>query len=56
MLSVITVNLNNDAGLEKTIKSVINQSFRQYEYIIIDGESSDDSLNIIKKYSDLINY
>ena len=49
-LSIITINLNNAKGLEKTIKSVIEQTFTDYEFIVIDGVSSDDSLNIIKKY------
>lgn len=55
-LSIITINLNNEDGLEKTIKSVIKQTFTDYEFIIIDGASSDDSLNIIKKYEKNISY
>ncbi len=39
-LSIITVNLNNAEGLRKTIKSVISQTFDNYEYIIIDGGST----------------
>jgi glycosyltransferase involved in cell wall biosynthesis len=42
--------------LEKTINSVINQSFDNFEYIVIDGLSSDDSIEIIKKYSNKITY
>ena len=48
--SIITVVLNNEKTLEKTIKSVLNQSYRNFEYIIIDGGSSDRTLKIIKKY------
>lgn len=48
--SVITINLNNAAGLEKTIKSVINQSFTDIQFIIIDGGSTDGSINIIERY------
>lgn len=55
-LSIITVNLNNEDGLEKTIKSVIEQTFTDYEFIVIDGGSSDDSRNIIKKYEKNISY
>ncbi len=55
-LSIITVNLNNARGLEKTIQSVIAQTFYNYEFIIIDGGSTDDSINIIKKYEDHITY
>jgi glycosyltransferase involved in cell wall biosynthesis len=55
-LSVITINLNNAAGLTKTIDSVINQSFTDVEYIIIDGGSTDGSLDIINKYSQKLSY
>lgn len=55
-LSIITINLNNADGLEKTIQSVICQKFVDYEYIIIDGNSTDDSVGIIKKYADDIHY
>lgn len=48
-LSIITINYNNANGLNKTINSVIEQQFKNIEYIIIDGNSSDNSLNIIKK-------
>ncbi|MEO5998774.1 MAG: glycosyltransferase family 2 protein [Chitinophagaceae bacterium] len=50
MLSIITINYNNSAGLEKTIKSVIKQAPGNFEYIIVDGGSNDDSLNIIKQH------
>ena len=49
-ISVITVNYNNAAGLEKTIRSVIAQKHIPVEYIIIDGGSSDNSVEIIKKF------
>jgi glycosyltransferase involved in cell wall biosynthesis len=55
-LSIITINKNNSFGLEKTIQSVAKQTFRNYEYIVIDGASEDKSLEIIKKYSDKINF
>jgi glycosyltransferase involved in cell wall biosynthesis len=51
-LSVITVNLNNGAGLESTVKSVMDQTYSDFEYIIIDGGSTDRSLDIIKQYED----
>jgi glycosyltransferase involved in cell wall biosynthesis len=50
-LSVITVNYNNAEGLQKTISSVLSQTWKDFEYIIIDGASTDESLEIIKKYS-----
>lgn len=55
-LSIITVNFNDAQGLERTIKSVILQTFRDYEFIIIDGGSTDGSIDIIKKYEDHINF
>ena len=55
-LSIITVNFNDAAGLERTIKSVVSQTFRDYEFIIIDGGSTDNSIDVIKKYEDSISY
>lgn len=54
--SIITINLNNKVGLEKTIKSVLSQTFNDYEFIIIDGNSTDGSKEVIKKYQSFINY
>lgn len=55
-LSIITINLNNADGLRKTIESVVSQTFNDYEYIVIDGASTDNSINIIKEYEDKITY
>ena len=55
-LSIITINYNDAAGLEKTINSIINQTFTDYEYVIIDGGSTDESVEVIKKYAEHINY
>lgn len=54
--SVITVNYNNKDGLQRTIESVINQTFRDYEFIVIDGGSSDGSIDILNKYDEYITY
>ena len=54
--SIITVVYNSEKYLEETIKSVFNQSFKNFEYIIIDGGSSDGTYRIIKKYEKKIDY
>ena len=54
--SIITINYNNRDGLERTIQSVINQTCQDFEYIIIDGGSTDGSVDVIKKYADKIDY
>lgn len=53
-LSIVTVNINDKIGLRKTIESVINQTFNDYEYIIIDGASTDGSQEVIKEFNDRI--
>jgi glycosyltransferase involved in cell wall biosynthesis len=56
IFSVITVTYNAANVLEDTIKSVINQSYKKIEYIIIDGDSSDGTKGIIEKYKDKVAY
>ena len=55
-LTVITVVFNDKNHIEKTIKSVLNQTFKDIEYWIIDGASTDGTLEIIKKYDTQLNY
>lgn len=55
-LSIITINYNNRNGLRKTIESVVNQTWRDFEYIIIDGGSTDGSVEVIKEFADHIDY
>lgn len=55
-LSVITINFNNRDGLRKTIESVVNQTYKEFEYIVIDGGSNDGSVDVIKEYADRIDY
>ena len=49
-LSIITINRNNAVGLEKTLQSVAAQTFKDFEYIVVDGASTDDSVNVIKAH------
>ena len=55
-ITVITVCHNAAKTLEKTIKSVLNQTYPNIEYIIIDGGSTDDTVDIIKRYADRLAY
>ena len=55
-LSIITVNYNNRDGLKKTIESVVGQTFTDYEWIVIDGGSTDGSKELIQQYSTCFSY
>jgi glycosyltransferase involved in cell wall biosynthesis len=54
-LSIITINYNNAPGLQKTLESVLNQSSRDFEYIVIDGGSTDNSVDTIREFESLFN-
>lgn len=56
LISVITINLNNAKGLRRTLNSVITQDFTNYEYIIVDGRSTDESVEVIKENSEKVTY
>ena len=56
LVSIITVVLNNKKFLQKTIDSVSNQSYKNYEHIIIDGRSTDGTVKILKKNNSKIDY
>ena len=55
-ISVITVTKNSEEFLEENIISLKNQTYTNFEHIIIDGKSSDKTIDIIKKYSNQISY
>jgi glycosyltransferase involved in cell wall biosynthesis len=56
LISIITVVFNDEKHLEQTIQSVLNQRYDNVEYIIIDGRSTDGTLDIIKKYEEQLDY
>lgn len=56
LLSIIMVVYNAKNEIEKTILSVINQSYDNIEYIIVDGDSKDGTVELIKKYEDYVDY
>src|SRR5688500_16281265 len=55
-LSIITINFNNKPGLEQTIRSVQAQNSDQIEYLIIDGNSTDGSRELIETNNEIVNY
>lgn len=55
-VSIITVVFNDVQGIEKTILSILGQKNKEWEYIVIDGNSTDGTVDIIKKYTDKIHY
>lgn len=56
LFSIITINYNNKSGLQKTIESVRNQTFKDFEYIVIDGGSTDGSKEVIEANQSYFNY
>ena len=54
--SIITVVKNDEVNIEKTIKSILNQNYKNFEYILIDGKSRDKTFQNIKKYKKNLSY
>ena len=54
-ISIITVTYNAEEFIEQCIRSVVGQSYKNIEYILVDGASSDSTLNIVQKYKNNIN-
>ena len=55
-LTIITINYNNLEGLKRTVESVVNQTWQELEYIVIDGGSTDGSAAFLASCSDTIDY
>ena len=56
LLSIITINYNNQAGLERTMASVLSQTYTNFEYLVIDGGSTDGSKALIEQYQNDLAY
>lgn len=56
LFSIITVVYNDAENLEKTIKSLLAQSYKGFEYIVIDGGSNDNTLDVVNRYKEQIDY
>lgn len=55
-ISIITINYNDENGLKKTIDSVVNQTWQNFEFIVIDGDSNDGSKAIIDSYKSVFTH
>src|SRR3954470_24829882 len=55
-MTIVTPSLNQGLYLERTIRSVIDQAYPRLEYFVMDAGSTDDSVDIIKRYADRIDY
>lgn len=55
-ISIITINYNNVEGLSRTFESIFSQTFKDFEYLVVDGGSNDGSKELIKKHQDQIDY
>ena len=53
-ISIIVVCYNEENGIADTIESIVNQSYKNYQLIVIDGKSTDNTMNIIKSYNTYI--
>lgn len=55
-ISIVTVCFNEEASIEETFKSILNQTYKNWEMVVIDGKSTDNTVNIIEKYKKHIAY
>lgn len=54
-ISIITATYNSEQTLKDTLESVLNQTYQDYEHIIIDGKSKDNTMKIVKEYEERYN-
>lgn len=55
-ITIVTINYNNKVGLKKTIDSILSQTYKDFEWIVIDGGSSDGSKELLETYKDYFSY
>ena len=55
LISIITASYNNESTIKDTIKSILNQTYTNFEYVIVDGNSKDKTLDLIEAYKDKFN-
>ena len=55
-LSIITINYNNQSGLQRTVESIVNQTWKEFEYIVIDGGSTDGSAAYLESQNKIFDY
>ena len=55
-ISVVTISYNSSKTIRNTIDSVLSQDYENIEYIVIDGNSTDETTDIIRSYGDKISY
>ncbi len=56
LLSIVTINFNNENGLKKTLDSISNQTYKDFDFVLVDGGSSDNSIEIIDYYKSIYSY
>ena len=53
-VSIITITYNADSSLKKTIESIVDQTNKEFEYLLVDGNSTDDTISIIQEFENRV--